>query len=166
MANKILDLFSPKVTDFRKTKLNEYDTIYEVTFSAEPMINFDKELEVIECGPIQTFYLIYNPELPAEVTMIISDLSVIDANREYGSEYWEENTNNILLSNKRMFEVFENVLYSLDKEFGTLSMFGYKDNYINGIHDDYIYGPMIEGTSYIEYLLNLFVEKSEFAKEI
>ena len=164
MTNKILHLLSPKVKDFRKEIINEYDTVYEVTFSAEPMIRSDND--IVECGPVQTFYLIYNSYLSG-TEMVISDLSFMDATKEYGEGYWEDHTNNIVLSDKKMFVILEILLFGLDKESGAISMFIEKSKYINVLHDGYIYGPMVdEDVTYLEYLYNLLVEKSEFAKEI
>ena len=159
MVGKILGLVDVNVTGFRKERVSIYDTIYEVSFVAEPIIRETKD--EIETLFSQRFYLIYNPELPANCNMVISDLSIIDCGDE-DEYFWEENTNNVVLSDKRMLDIYERILFSLKSFNDSISMFTDLEQWTNELHDEYIYNYV--EYDYLEFLLGRYTEESDNAK--
>lgn len=143
-----------KYNNCKIAKVSPYDTIYEIEFYANPS-TYDSETENIYVQPPIVYFMVINPYLGFEESMVISDTSYL-ALEEQGiePESPEGGWSPLDFSDKERCEIAEKILVSADYKQYT-NCFDEDD-----LHYEYIYKNLLDNVNikYGDFLADKIVE--------
>ena len=141
-----------KFIDVRKYDVPDdpYDIIYEVKFEATSMIYDDIQEQLWELDEYKTYYLVFNPYLSLDETMIVYGHSYIDT---IGTER-EGMYSPLDIENNRGIcrkGLLERLLYSQTTDYND------EDEFLDNLQAEFCYTGIDENDTYEEWLFNKLI---------